>query len=198
MPHLGRGGLISGCTGQGTTSDEGDADSGASRNSAEQAQADTEGSPDEDSEGELAPVDVSSPVHGSSYVAPFVEVFGDVRVGENSDIEQRTAIRADEGTPIIFGARASIEDRVTFHALKVTDIRIGDDLTADDDVVLHGPLVMGDGISVEDDAVVFRVVVEDAVEIGEGAIIAGPEPEEENGVLPCVSRRAPIYRPAPS
>jgi carbon dioxide concentrating mechanism protein CcmM len=374
-------GLISGCTGQGATSDESNSDSGASHNSAEQAQADSEGSPDEDGgsaengEGELTPVDVSSPVHGSSYVAPLVEVFGDVRigehsfvasntilraspdnrleigsetnaqdnivmgalgtsstigdetsiahhaivrdsdigdfafvgfnaevvnstvgegafiqhgahvegveipenayvdvgqevttqeqadalpeaepdteefrrevldvnkefaegyielydsgdgyeeviavgpnpetsfnpeqvepqigegteigefvriigdvrVGENSDIEQRTAIRADEGTPIIIGARASIDDRVTFHALKGTDIRIGDDLTAADDVVLHGPLEMGDGISVEDDAVVFRVVVEDAVEIGEGAIIAGPAPEEEGGELP--------------
>ena len=41
-------GLISGCTGQGATSDESNSDSGASHNSAEQAQADSEGSPDED------------------------------------------------------------------------------------------------------------------------------------------------------
>lgn len=36
----------------------------------------------------------------------------------------------------------------------------------------------------EDDAVVFRVVVGDNVEVGEGAIIAGPAPEEEGGELP--------------
>jgi carbonic anhydrase/acetyltransferase-like protein (isoleucine patch superfamily) len=117
-------------------------------------------------------------------IGEFVRIIGDVRVGENSQIEQRTAIRADEGSPIIVGKRASIDDRVTFHALKGTDIRIGDDLTAGDDVVLHGPLEMGDGVSVEDDAVVFRVVVEDDVEIGEGAVIVGPQPEEEGGELP--------------
>ena len=41
-------GLISGCAGRGATSDEDNSDSGASHNSAEQAQADSEGSPDED------------------------------------------------------------------------------------------------------------------------------------------------------
>ena len=117
-------------------------------------------------------------------IGEFVRIVGDARVGENSQIGQRTAIRADEGTPIIVGERANIDDRVTFHALKGTDIRIGDDLTAGHDVVLHGPLEMGDGISVEDDAVVFRVVVEDAVEIGEGALVVGPAPEEEGGELP--------------
>ena len=114
----------------------------------------------------------------------FARIEGDARVGENSEIGERTAIRADEGSPIIVGDRASIDDRVTFHALKGTDIRIGDELTAADDVVLHGPLKMGEGISVEEEAVVFRVVVEDDVEIGEEAIIAGPAPEEEGGELP--------------
>ena len=107
-------------------------------------------------------------------IGEFVRIVGDARVGENSQIGQWTAIRADEGTPIIVGERANIDDRVTFHALKGTDIRIGDDLTAGHDVVLHGPLEMGDGISVEDDAVV----------IGEGALVVGPAPEEEGGELP--------------
>jgi carbon dioxide concentrating mechanism protein CcmM len=114
----------------------------------------------------------------------FVRIVGDARVGENSEIGERTAKRADEGSPIIVGDRASIDDRVTFHALKGAGIRIGDDLTAADPVVLHGPLEMGEGISVEEEAVVFRVVVEDDVEIGEEAIIAGPAPEEEDGELP--------------
>jgi carbon dioxide concentrating mechanism protein CcmM len=114
----------------------------------------------------------------------FVRIVGDARVGENSEIGERTAKRADEGSPIIVGDRASIDDRVTFHALKGTGIRIGDDLTAADHVVLHGPLEMGEGISVEEEAVVFRVVVEDDVEIGGEAIIAGPAPEEEDAELP--------------
>ena len=130
------------------------------------------------------PEQVEPQIAEGTRIGEFVRVVGDVRVGEDSRIEQRTAIRADEGSPIVIGRRASIDDRVTFHALKDTNIRIGDGLTVADDVVLHGPLKMGDGVTVEDDAVVFRVSVEDGVEIGEGAIIAGPAPEAEGGELP--------------
>ena len=49
---------------------------------------------------------------------PFARLVGDVRLGANSTVGRRTSIRADEGAPIIVGARAAIEDRVTFHALK--------------------------------------------------------------------------------
>ena len=93
-------------------------------------------------------------------------------------MRQRTAIRADEGAPIIIGANATLDDRVTFHALEETDVRIGDDLTGEDDVVFHGPLVMGNGASAEDRSVIFRAIVEDNVQVGEDAIIAGPAVEE--------------------
>jgi carbon dioxide concentrating mechanism protein CcmM len=113
----------------------------------------------------------------------FVRVVGDVRLGANSKVDQRTAIRADEGSPIVIGAHADIDDRVTFHALKGTDIRIGDKLTAQDDIVFHGPLVLGNNISVEDDAVIFRVNVEDNVKIGERALVVGPAPEGGRNLL---------------
>ena len=67
---------------------------------------------------------------------------------------------------------------MTFHALEETDIEIGDDLTSADDVVFHGPLRMGSGITVGDRSVVFRVIVEDNVQIGEDVVIAGPAVEE--------------------
>jgi carbonic anhydrase/acetyltransferase-like protein (isoleucine patch superfamily) len=130
------------------------------------------------------PEQIEPQIAQGTEIGEFVRIVGDVRVGEDSQIEQRTAIRANEGSPIVIGRRASIDDRVTFHALKDTEFQIGDDLTVADDVVLHGPLEMGDGVSVEDDAVVFRVAAEDGVEIGEGAIIAGPAPEGEGDDLP--------------
>ncbi len=108
----------------------------------------------------------------------FVRVVGDVQIGPNAQVGQRTAIRADEGSPIIIGANADLDDRVTFHALEETDIEAGDELTAEDDVVFHGPLRMGNGISVGDRSVVFRVIVEDNVQIGERVMIAGPAVEE--------------------
>jgi carbon dioxide concentrating mechanism protein CcmM len=105
----------------------------------------------------------------------FVRIVGDVRLGDNSSVGRRTAIRADEGTPIIIGPGASIDDRVTFHAVKGSDIRIGEFLVTDDDAVLHGPLEMGDRNFVGEDAAVFRVRLGDDVQIGERAIVVGPD-----------------------
>ena len=42
---------------------------------------------------------------------------------------------------------------------------------------------MGNNISVEDDAVIFRVNVEDNVKIGERALIVGPAPEDGQKLL---------------
>lgn len=108
----------------------------------------------------------------------FVRIVGDVRIGPNAQVGQRTAIRADKGSPIIIGANADLDDRVTFHALEETDIEAGDELTAEDDMVFHGPLRMGNGISVGDRSVVFRAIVEDNVQIGENVMIVGPAVEE--------------------
>jgi carbonic anhydrase/acetyltransferase-like protein (isoleucine patch superfamily) len=63
---------------------------------------------------------------------------------------------------------------VTFHALKGTELEVGDRLTAGDDAILHGPLEVGDDLRVGDRGVVFRVRVGDDVTAGEEAIVAGP------------------------
>ena len=105
----------------------------------------------------------------------FVRILGDVRLGENSSVGRRTTIRADEGSPIVMGPGATIDDRVTFHADKGTDIQIGELLVVDDDAVLHGPLEMGNLDVVGENVVVFRARLGDDVQIGEGAIVVGPE-----------------------
>jgi len=101
----------------------------------------------------------------------FARIVGDVRLGSNSVVGERTAIRADEGSPIIIGENAEIEDRVTFHALKGTSIRIGKNLNTDDNIVFHGPLEVGDNLTIEDDAVLFRSKVGNNVTIGTGALV---------------------------
>ena len=95
-----------------------------------------------------------------------MRLVGDARLGADFRLKQRSAIRADDGTPIVIGEGARIDDRVTFHALAGRDVRIGDNLTLGDDAVLHGPLQMEDNVTVVDDAVVFRMVVGNNVDIG--------------------------------
>lgn len=117
-------------------------------------------------------------VPDSVTVGEFVRIVGDVRMGENSSVGTRSAVRADEGSPITIGGGANIAERVTFHSLKDTEIRIGNGLTAGNNVTLHGPLEVGDNLRVGDRGVVFRVRVGDDVTVGEGAIVAGPAGEE--------------------
>jgi len=105
---------------------------------------------------------------------PFARIVGDVRLGDRVSVGRRTSIRADEGAPIQIGHDAEIEDRVTFHALKGTSIRIGERLDTDDNVVFHGPLVVGNGLTIADDAVLFRATVGNDVTIGDSALIVGP------------------------
>ena len=85
-----------------------------------------------------------------------------------------TSIRPDVGSRFIIGDSADIEDRVTFHALSGTSIRIGANLGTEDNVVFHGPLVVGDNLTIADDAVLFRANVGNRVTIGDSAVIAGP------------------------
>lgn len=111
---------------------------------------------------------------------PFARLVGDVRLGAGGSVGRRTSIRADEGTPIVIGDNAEIEDRVTFHALSHTSLRIGDDLNTDDNVVFHGPLVVGNGLTIADDAVLFRANVGNDVTIGDSALVIGPADEPLN------------------
>jgi carbon dioxide concentrating mechanism protein CcmM len=111
-------------------------------------------------------------------VGELARVVGDVTIGPNSEISDRASIRVDEGHPFVVGANAKIEERVTFHVLEETSIEVGDDLTAGDDAVLHGPLVAGNGLTAGDDSLVFRVIVEDGVMVGDDVIIQGPAVEE--------------------
>lgn len=106
-------------------------------------------------------------------VEEFARIVGDVRLDSNSTVGRRTSIRADEGSPIIIGENAKIRSWVTFHALKGTRVRIGKNLNTRDNIVLHGSLEVGDNLSVDDDAILFRSLTGNNVTIGEGAIVVG-------------------------
>jgi carbonic anhydrase/acetyltransferase-like protein (isoleucine patch superfamily) len=104
-------------------------------------------------------------------LAEFVRIVGDVRIGDNSVIGRRAAIRADEGTPIIIGENADIDNHVTFHALEYSSLKIGRNLKAAHNVVFHGPLEVGDGLNIGRDATLFRSKVGNNVTIGARAIV---------------------------
>jgi len=113
-----------------------------------------------------------------------VRIVGDVRLGDRAWIGQRTAIRADEGAPIIIGRNARIGNRVTFHALEHTSLVVGDTATIGEECVLHGPLTAGNNLTCEDEVVLFRATVEDNVTLREGATVAGEVVLREGTIVP--------------
>ena len=109
-----------------------------------------------------------------SQVDDLARLVGEVRLGANSRVGRRTAIRADEGSPIVIGVNADIRNNVTFHALRGTDIRIGDRLFGESNAVFHGPLAAGNDLRVGTGAVVFRATIGNGVTVGEDALVVGP------------------------
>ena len=118
-------------------------------------------------ETEFNPASVEPQIGADSEIGEFARVVGDERLGLGSEVYDRAAIGADEGSPIIIGENAEIDERVTFHALEATSITVGDDLVAEDDSVLHASVEVGNKLSVDDDSVVFWVEVGDDVTVGE-------------------------------
>ncbi|MDP9355158.1 MAG: carbonate dehydratase [Chloroflexota bacterium] len=130
------------------------------------------------------PTPVEPQIGGGTVLAELVRIVGDVRLGEGSSVGQRTALRADEGTPIVIGRRARIQSRVTFHALKGTTIAVGANAQVGDGNVIHGPVTIGDNFVSEDDCVVFRATVQNNVTVRAGATVAGDFILREGAIVP--------------
>ncbi|MDP9364459.1 MAG: carbonate dehydratase [Chloroflexota bacterium] len=133
---------------------------------------------------EFNPESVVPQIGAGSVLGELVRIVGDVRLGEGSAVGQRTALRADEGTPIVIGRRARIQSRVTFHALEGTLVDVGDDAQIGDGNVVHGPVRIGDNFQSEDDCVVFRATIEDNVTVRTGATVAGDFVLREGTIVP--------------
>ena len=106
-------------------------------------------------------------------VREFARIVGDVRIGRDSFIGQRSSIRADQGTPIIIGRDARIRTRVTFHSIVGSPLEIGANARIGDGSVVHGPLTVGDDFVALDNAVVFGPTIGNDVRVGEGALVIG-------------------------
>ncbi len=130
------------------------------------------------------PASVEPQIGGGTVLAELVRIVGDVRLGEASSVGQRSAIRADEGTPIVIGRRARIQSRVTFHALRGANVAVGNNAQIGDGNVIHGPVTIGDNFVSEDDCVVFRATVQDSVTVRAGATIVGDFVLREGTIVP--------------
>jgi carbonic anhydrase/acetyltransferase-like protein (isoleucine patch superfamily) len=99
------------------------------------------------------------------------------------------SIRADEGGPFGLGTIDRMENRVIFHALEGTDLRVGRNVTYGEGAIVHGggrpavdpttgqaaPTIVGDDVQLGADAVVFRSLLRNDVRVGDKSAVVGSE-----------------------
>jgi carbonic anhydrase/acetyltransferase-like protein (isoleucine patch superfamily) len=116
--------------------------------------------------------DKTPQIPDSCFIAPSVDLIGDVIIGEESNIWHGAVIRGDMNY-IRIGARTNIQDNCTIHV--TTDLfptTIGDEVTVGHNAMLHGctihdRVLIGMGAIILDGA-----VVEEGAIVGAGALVA--------------------------
>jgi carbonic anhydrase/acetyltransferase-like protein (isoleucine patch superfamily) len=96
----------------------------------------------------------------------YTTIIGDIVIGDNCSTWLKSVIRADVNS-IRIGNKVNIQDGTIFHFLyKKSVIAIGDNVTIEHDVIIHG-VKINENVLVGMEASVFDNVV-----IGENSIIA--------------------------
>lgn len=114
----------------------------------------------------MQPYHLSTPViDATAYVAPGVEIHGDVTVGPNAVIMFGTVIRA-EHAPVVIGAESNIQDNCVIHTDEGLPTRIGSRVTVGHAAIVHGATI-GDHCLVGIGSMALN-----GSELGEGAWLA--------------------------
>ncbi len=119
-------------------------------------------------------------------------IIGDVDLADpfgvfNDAAGDRISLRADEGEPFVVGHVDEMGDDVIFHALEETDLIVGDDVRYGAGSIVHGggrviaagqpdePTVIGNRVTLEDEAVVFRSTIGEDALIGQRSAVVGTD-----------------------
>jgi carbonic anhydrase/acetyltransferase-like protein (isoleucine patch superfamily) len=110
-------------------------------------------------------------------------IIGDLHMVDGLDqlqrvMAMRTSLRADEGEPFDVGVIAEMKDRVTFHALEHTHIRLGRNGRYGSGSIVHGGptpfddyTITGDNFELGDLSVFFRARIGDDSRIGYKSLV---------------------------
>ena len=121
-------------------------------------------------------------------------VIGDVCFEDSLDELERKlgssiSIRADEGGPFAIGTIAQMDDRVIFHALEGSDLRVGERVEYGDRAIVHGggrpqvdpttglaaPTVVGNDVVLGSRSVVFRSLLRNGTVVGTKSAVVGSQ-----------------------
>jgi carbonic anhydrase/acetyltransferase-like protein (isoleucine patch superfamily) len=118
-------------------------------------------------------------VHPSAFVDPTAILCGRVVVHENVFIGPYAVIRADEVDElgaieaIVIGAHSNIQDGVVIHSRSGAAVRIGERSSIAHRAIVHGPCIVGAGVFVGFNSVLFNCHVGDGCVVRHNAVVDG-------------------------
>ncbi|PSL44496.1 carbonic anhydrase/acetyltransferase-like protein (isoleucine patch superfamily) [Salsuginibacillus halophilus] len=100
----------------------------------------------------------------SAYIADYVTITGDVKIGKSSSIWFNTVIRGDVA-PTVIGDRVNVQDQSMLHQSPDMPLILEDDVTVGHQVLLHSAKIRAGAL------IGMGAMVMDDVEVGEGAFV---------------------------
>lgn len=126
----------------------------------------------------------SSDESGARFVIPRVAspelisnggiVLGGCELAEGVVVSSGAYVLGDVAPSVSIGRGTHIGSHTSVHELTFTSCRIGENCRIGERCVLHGPLEIGNNVTVGDGAILFGPTVRDNVTIGARALIFGP------------------------
>ncbi|MDE5415686.1 gamma carbonic anhydrase [Alkalihalobacterium chitinilyticum] len=113
----------------------------------------------------------------SAFIADFVTVTGDVKIGEETSIWFNSVIRGDVA-PTIIGDRVNVQDNSVLHQSPNNPLILEDDVTVGHQVILHSCILRKNAL------IGMGSIVLDGAEVGEGAFIGAGSLVPQGKVIP--------------
>lgn len=113
-------------------------------------------------------------VDKTAYIDPSAVIIGNVKIGKNVFIAPGAVIRADETeSSIRIGNNSNIQDRVIIHSLRNSSVIIGNNTSLSHGCIIHGPCDIGNECFVGFGSVIFKAILKDRVFVKFLAVISG-------------------------
>ncbi|MDQ0156609.1 gamma carbonic anhydrase [Robertmurraya andreesenii] len=103
-------------------------------------------------------------ISSTAFIADYVTITGDVKIGDESSIWFNTVIRGDVA-PTIIGKKVNIQDNSVLHQSPNNPLIIEDEVTVGHQVILHSCILRKRAL------IGMGSIILDGAEIGEGAFI---------------------------
>ncbi|MRX72382.1 gamma carbonic anhydrase family protein [Bacillus lacus] len=120
---------------------------------------------------------VTPEIDESAYIADYVTISGDVKIGKESSVWFQTVIRGDVA-PTMIGDRVNIQDLCCLHQSPGKPLIIEDGVTVGHSVTLHSAIIRKNAL------IGMNSTILDGAEIGEGAFIGAGSLVPPGKVIP--------------